>query len=51
MFAAAAIGICGAVPTKYVSVSYDLFTGTPIYKSEGFATARPTFGIQTTAAF
>ncbi|WP_308445116.1 hypothetical protein [Paraburkholderia flagellata] len=51
MIAAAVIAICGGVPTKYVSVSYDLFAGTPIYKPEGFATARRMFGFQTTAAF
>ncbi|CAM2183785.1 Outer membrane transporter CdiB-2 [Paraburkholderia sacchari] len=49
--AGAVIGIRGGVPAKYVGVSYDLFAGTPIYKPEGFPTARWTVGFQLTAAF
>ncbi|MCG5075173.1 ShlB/FhaC/HecB family hemolysin secretion/activation protein [Paraburkholderia tagetis] len=49
--AGAVIGIRGGVPTKYVGVSYDLFAGTPIYKPEGYPTARWTVGFQMTAAF
>ncbi|CAM2170442.1 Outer membrane transporter CdiB-2 [Paraburkholderia sacchari] len=49
--AGAVIGIRGGVPAKYVGVSYDLFVGTPIYKPEGFPTARWTVGFQMTAAF
>ncbi|MFD1561739.1 ShlB/FhaC/HecB family hemolysin secretion/activation protein [Paraburkholderia silviterrae] len=49
--AGAVIGIRGGVPAKYVSMSYDLFAGTPIYKPEGFPTARWTVGFQMTAAF
>ncbi|NIE68269.1 ShlB/FhaC/HecB family hemolysin secretion/activation protein [Burkholderia sp. Ax-1719] len=49
--AGAVIGIRGAVPTKYVGVSYDLFAGTPIYKPESFPTARWTIGFQITGQF
>ncbi|MFX1766187.1 ShlB/FhaC/HecB family hemolysin secretion/activation protein [Paraburkholderia sp. A1RI-2L] len=49
--AGAVIGIRGGLPAKYVGVSYDLFGGTPIYKPEGFPTARWTVGFQITAAF
>ncbi|QBR01236.1 ShlB/FhaC/HecB family hemolysin secretion/activation protein [Paraburkholderia pallida] len=49
--AGAVIGIRGGMPAKYVSMSYDLFAGTPIYKPEGFPTARWTVGFQMTAAF
>ncbi|MBN3855060.1 ShlB/FhaC/HecB family hemolysin secretion/activation protein [Paraburkholderia sp. Ac-20340] len=49
--AGAVIGIRGGVPTKVVGVSYDLFAGTPIYKPEGFPTARWTVGFQLTAQF
>jgi hemolysin activation/secretion protein len=49
--AGAVIGIRGEMPTKYVGVSYDLFAGTPIYKPQGFPTARWTAGVQMTAQF
>jgi hemolysin activation/secretion protein len=49
--AGAVIGIRGGVPAKYVGVSYDLFAGTPIYKPEGFPTARWTLGFQITGQF
>ncbi|MBN3855059.1 ShlB/FhaC/HecB family hemolysin secretion/activation protein [Paraburkholderia sp. Ac-20340] len=49
--AGAVIGIRGGVPTKVVGVSYDLFAGTPIYKPEGFPTARWTVGFQITGQF
>ncbi|CAD6542681.1 Hemolysin transporter protein ShlB [Paraburkholderia hiiakae] len=49
--AGAVIGIRGGLPAKFVGVSYDLFAGTPIYKPEGFPTARWTVGFQLTAAF
>jgi hemolysin activation/secretion protein len=49
--AGAVIGIRGGVPAKYVGVSYDLFAGTPIYKPEGFPTARWTVGFQITGQF
>lgn len=49
--AGAVIGIRGGVPAKVVGVSYDLFAGTPIYKPEGFPTARWTVGFQMTAQF
>ncbi|CAB3666174.1 tRNA nuclease CdiA-2 [Paraburkholderia phenoliruptrix] len=49
--AGAVVGIRGSVPTKYVGVTYDLFAGTPIYKREGFPSARWTVGFQLTAQF
>jgi hemolysin activation/secretion protein len=49
--AGAVIGIRGGVPAKFVGISYDLFAGTPVYKPEGFPTARWTVGFQLTAAF
>jgi hemolysin activation/secretion protein len=49
--AGAVIGIRGGVPAKYVGVSYDLFAGTPIYRPEGFPTARVTVGVQVIAQF
>jgi hemolysin activation/secretion protein len=47
----AVVGIRGGMPAKYVGVSYDLFAGTPIYKPEGFPTARVTAGVQVIAQF
>jgi hemolysin activation/secretion protein len=49
--AGAVIGIRGGVPATYIGVSYDLFAGTPIYKPEGFPTARVTIGVQVTGQF
>jgi hemolysin activation/secretion protein len=49
--AGAVVGIRGGLPAKYVGVSYDLFAGMPLYKPEGFPTARWTVGLQLTAAF
>lgn len=49
--AGAVVGIRGGVPAKYVGLTYDLFAGTPIYKPEGFRTARWTVGFQLTAQF
>ncbi|WMY09821.1 ShlB/FhaC/HecB family hemolysin secretion/activation protein [Paraburkholderia phenoliruptrix] len=49
--AGAVVGIRGSVPAKYVGVTYDLFAGTPIYKPEGFPSARWTVGFQLTAQF
>ncbi|GAB7525398.1 ShlB/FhaC/HecB family hemolysin secretion/activation protein [Paraburkholderia sp. 2C] len=49
--AGAVIGIRSGVPAKYVGVSYDLFTGTPIYKPSGFPTSWVTVGVALTARF
>lgn len=49
--AGAVVGIRGGIPSRYMGVSYDLFTGTPIYKPAGFPTARVTVGFQLTAQF
>jgi hemolysin activation/secretion protein len=49
--AGAVIGIRGGIPAKFAGVSYDLFAGAPIYKPEGFPTARWTVGFQLTGAF
>jgi hemolysin activation/secretion protein len=49
--AGAVIGIRGGIPSRFVGVSYDLFLGTPIYKPDGFPTARCTVGFQMTAQF
>ena len=49
--AGAVIGVRGGVPSKYASLSYDLFAGTPIYKPSSFETSRVTVGFQMTAQF
>jgi hemolysin activation/secretion protein len=49
--AGAVMGIRGALPAKYVGVSYDVFAGTPIYRPEGFPTSRWTVGVQFTGQF
>ena len=42
------IGLRGGWATRFGSLSYDLFAGTPIYKPAGFNTARITTGFQLT---
>ncbi|WP_321788463.1 ShlB/FhaC/HecB family hemolysin secretion/activation protein [Paraburkholderia sp. J94] len=49
--AGAVIGLRGGIPAKYAGFSYDVFAGTPIYKPEGFPSARWTLGMQLTAQF
>ncbi|MEX3972394.1 ShlB/FhaC/HecB family hemolysin secretion/activation protein [Paraburkholderia caribensis] len=49
--AGAVIGIRGSLPTRIAGFAYDLFAGTPIYKPDGFPTARVTVGFQMTAQF
>ncbi|WKZ85397.1 ShlB/FhaC/HecB family hemolysin secretion/activation protein [Ralstonia pickettii] len=46
--AGAVIGLRGGWATRFGSLSYDLFAGTPIYKPAGFATANITTGFQVT---
>jgi hemolysin activation/secretion protein len=43
------IGIRGGIPARLVRLSYDLFTGTPIYKPSSFPASRVTVGFQMTA--
>jgi hemolysin activation/secretion protein len=49
--AGAVIGIRGVLPARFAAFSYDLFVGTPIYKPDGFPSARATVGVQATAQF
>ncbi|MBN6208262.1 hypothetical protein JYK21_17490 [Ralstonia pickettii] len=46
--AGAVIGLRGGWATRFGSLSYDLFAGTPIYKPAGFTTANITTGFQVT---
>jgi hemolysin activation/secretion protein len=45
------IGIRGVLPVRLAAFSYDLFVGMPIYKPDGFPSARATVGVQATAQF
>lgn len=49
--AGAVIGVKGSAATRLGTYGYDLFAGTPLYKPEGFPTARVTVGFQFTAQF
>ncbi|MBN3807860.1 ShlB/FhaC/HecB family hemolysin secretion/activation protein [Paraburkholderia sp. Ac-20347] len=49
--AGAVIGLKGAIPSRFVTVSYDVFAGTPVYKPSGFPASRVTLGFQLTGQF
>jgi hemolysin activation/secretion protein len=49
--AGAVIGIRGGLPIHIGTLSWDLFAGTPIYKPDGFDTARVTLGFQVMGQF
>lgn len=44
--AGAVIGVRGSAPSRFGSLAYDVFAGTPVYKPAGFPTARATVGFQ-----
>ncbi|WP_028229111.1 ShlB/FhaC/HecB family hemolysin secretion/activation protein [Paraburkholderia ferrariae] len=49
--AGAVIGIRGALPVHIGVLTWDLFAGTPLYKPDGFDTARVTLGLQVMGQF
>jgi hemolysin activation/secretion protein len=49
--AGAAIGIRGCLPSRFASLSYDMFVGTPVYQPSGFPTSSVSVGMQATSQF
>ncbi|WP_156967241.1 hypothetical protein [Paraburkholderia ferrariae] len=49
--AGAVIGVRGALPTHIGALTYDLFTGTSIYKPDGFDRVRVALAFQAMVRF